>query len=153
MIAEALIAPKAISFFRNWGAPILAGLLAFGVGFGFWLYVGEINKARRDAEAKVITLETEVAGLNKTATDNAVEIAGLKLRLDAEQELSQLRLTTEQDRRTAAEARNSRFAGALDALRQDLDTRQCGIGSDLSVGLRDARDAREAERRSRETGY
>tara|TARA_R110002111_G_scaffold64884_4_gene106543 strand:+ start:335 stop:799 length:465 start_codon:yes stop_codon:yes gene_type:complete len=150
MIGAALLGPKVIGFFAKWGLPILAALLAVGLGLGFWMYVGEINSARRDAEAKVVRLEAENKGLVSTAKENAVEIGNLTVRLDAEQTLAQTRLDSEQARRTAAEDRYSKFAGALDGLRKKLEPVDCGIGPGLSDSLRDSREAREADRRSRE---
>ena len=145
-----MIETIALNFLRKWGAYVLAGLLAIGFGWGFWLYIGEVNDDRREAEAKAAKLETENAGLKLAAAENATRIDRLTLRLDAEQQLAQTRLDSEQARRQAAEIRNGQFAGALDDLRIKLAPLACGIGADLSDSLRDARDAREAERRSRE---
>lgn len=148
-----MILPFALPpFVSKWGLTILAGLLAVGFGLGFWLYVKEINDDRRDAEAAVVRLQSENEGLKDAAIESASRIDRLTVRLDAEQVLAQTRLESEQSRRLAAESRNGQFAGALNDLRIKLAPLACGIGSDLSDGLRDARDAREAERRSRENG-
>lgn len=140
------------AFIQKWGLSIALGLAITGFAAGFWLYIGDLNSDLKKAEAEVVQLESEVAGLEQQAKDDAATLADLRVRLDVEHRLSQERLETESQRRQAAEDRNRSFAGALDALRRHLAETgaACGVGEPISDSLRDARAAREAERAARE---
>ena len=139
-------------FLQKWGLSILLIAAVAGLSAGFWLYISGLNANLRDAEVRVSQLESEIAGYAEQAREDAETISGLNARLDLEHSLAQTRLDTETDRRLAAESRNRNFAGALDALRSSLSDAGCvcGLGPDLSDRMRDAREAREAERVARQ---
>lgn len=137
-------------FLRSWGAPMLAGGLAIGAGLGFWLWIDAVTDKNREQAAQIVALEGVIETKEKEGIEDATTIAVLTERLTNEQALAAVRLEMEQDRRTASENRNRRMEGSIRDLRQDIEGRDCGIGSSLTDSLRDAWAEREAERQSRE---
>lgn len=133
----------ATNLFRQYGAPVLAIILA-------GLYVWNLHAQNDRLREKNTILEGREAAYVQNAQDNAAQLATLSERLNAEQELSLVRLEAEQGRRNAAETRNNRFSGAINDLKQELEGRECGIGAVLTDGLRANRGEREADRQSRE---
>jgi len=131
------------NIFRQYGAPVLAIGLAS-------LYVWTLNIQNDRLREEVTKAEGREATYILNARSNAAELAGLRVRLEAEQTLSLVRLEAEQDRRSAAETRNTRFSGAINELRIQLEGQECGVGPALSNGLLINREEREAGRRSRE---
>lgn len=131
------------NFFRQYGAPIVAIILA-------GLYVWNLHAQNDRLREKNTVLEGREATYVQNAQDNAAQLAALSERLAAEQNLSLVRLEAEQDRRNAAENRNSRFSGAINDLKIELEGRECGVGAVLTDGLRINRQEREAGRQSRE---
>lgn len=131
------------AFFRQWGAPLLAGGLAIGMGLGFWLYVDAITDAKVRAEKERDQALGRIEIMQTEAVEDAKDLEFLRTRRAVEQALSEERLNNETDRRVAAERRNSNVTGALNALRTEIDDRQCGVGADLTQRLRDNRTDRE----------
>lgn len=131
------------AFFRQWGAPLLAGGLAVGLGLGFWLYVNALVDAKVDAEKTRDMALGRISVMEVEAAEDAKDLEFLALRISLEQALSQERLDNESSRRVAAERRSADVAGVLNGLRNELEGRRCGIGPDLTNRLRDARRDRE----------
>lgn len=145
-----VFAPGAITLFlRQWGAPILAALLALGLGLGFWLFVSGTVDARREAEANLVAVNERLLDERAQSLVNAERLGYYAGRLDAEAKLSQSRISGEASREAAAAARLTTLAGNLNELRTTLETRPCGIGPDIDRLLRDGRADREAERIAR----
>lgn len=140
---------------KNWKVLTFAGaaLVLVGLGWGFWSFVGGQVKAREAAEAKVAGLEQSINALEDAAKANAAKLEAANSRLDAESELAKKRLASEQERAAAAEARARKAQGSVDDLRKRLSEApadcNCGIGTDLTDRLRDARAEREAALRPR----
>lgn len=151
---SAFFAAQVVPFFRKWGLWVLAGLFAFGLGWGAWLYVGGLQKDRDKYMRQYNDALTEIAGYEKNEVDNAIELSYLRGRLDAEASLAQKRLEEEEARRAAEAARIGKLSGAINDLRSRLQSNapscSCGVGSDLTNGLRESRDSREADRIARE---
>ena len=137
-------------FLKNWKwfAAGATALLIFGLGLGFWSFIGGQIKAREAAEAKVAGLEQQVADLESSAWADAARISDLNARLDVEGELAKKRLSDESQRREAAEARVRKSQGLINDLRTRLEADapvcNCGIGADLTERLRLDRAERQA---------
>jgi hypothetical protein len=140
----------AVAFFRQWGAPMLAGSLTLGLGLGFWAYVSAVTDRAERAEALLVQRDAQIVTLTQNEKDNAVEAMRLTTILSAKQELSSAQLAAEADRRKAAERRNAQNDGAYNDLKNRIENLQCGLGPDLSSSLLDNRAERDADRRSRE---
>lgn len=134
------------SFFRHWGAPLLAGGLAVGMGLGFWLYVDSITDAKVEAERQRDQALGRIEILEEEALQDSKDLEFLRIRREVEQALADERLGNETDRRVAAERRNSTVLGEINDLREDLTNRECGIGVELTELLRVNRSDREAGR-------
>ena len=141
------------AFMRQWGAPILAGLLAIGLGLGAWAFIDSINDDRERLRSENQTLRGTVDTLRDDAQDNAVEIATLNTRLEIERELYRDRIEGEEDRAEAADARTNRLAGEINALSDRLVQNDCpGSGRAIADGVQLDAQERDAARRSRERG-
>ena len=150
MNAGRLATGGATMFFRQWGGPMAATGLLAGLGFGFWMYVSDLNKRAEKAEAARDMYQGQLLTKTEQAATNAGKVAELTAILEGRQALSAVQLSAEEDRRKAAERRNNLTAGALDDLKKRIETFECGLGRDLSGSLLDNRASRETERRSRE---
>jgi uncharacterized protein (DUF2164 family) len=146
-----MIGFPATAFARRWGAPILAGLLALGLGLGFWLYVGAITDARQKAETELAAARDELDALEAQGLKDARALGYFTARLDAEANLAQKRSLAEQSRSTGADVRLRSLEGSLNALRTDLSGGlvPCGSGADVLDRMRDARASRETDLLSR----
>lgn len=138
------------AFARQWGAPILAGLLALGLGLGFWLFINDAVNDRKEAETRAAELATELDAARAAQISDARQIGELTGRLAGENALADGRLEAERAQRLSAEKRAAATTGDLNDLRQNLGTQPCGIGTVLYDRLLDSRAEREADRIARD---
>lgn len=140
-----------ILFARQWGAPILAAILAVSLGFGFWFFVDSQVDARRKAEAESVAFKQQVDAMQSQAVKDAKTLGYVTARLDAENDLAHKRSQAELARATGADTRLKNLEGALYALRTDLNSgaQPCGSGPFVVERLRDARESRERDRLAR----